>query len=218
MRVAVLDYGAGNLASFEGALRRLGIPFVRSATPEQVPLDVPLMLPGVGHFASAKRALTERGLWDLVAKEGSKRGVLGICLGLQLLAEGSEEAPGEAGLGLLQGVAKRFLPPQKVPHMGWNELERTREHAAFSAEATSAWAYFVHSYALPVTAQTTEACRYGTRFTASAASGAILGMQHHPEKSSEFGLAAVGRSIAWLIRQRQADLAREHQTGREVGS
>jgi imidazole glycerol phosphate synthase glutamine amidotransferase subunit len=209
VKVAVLDYGAGNLASFEGALMRLAIPFVRAERPEQVPENVPLLLPGVGHFAAAKRALQTRGLWDLVRNEGLERGVLGICLGLQLLCEGSEEAPDQVGFGFLNGVATRFLPPQKVPHMGWNELESAAKHAAFEDTHARRWAYFVHSYALPITEQTTEVCTHGVRFTASAANGNILGMQHHPEKSAATGLAALSRAILWLVETRTQRLGQQ---------
>jgi imidazole glycerol-phosphate synthase subunit HisH len=194
--LAVLDYGAGNLASFEGALLRLNVPFMRVTRASELPTDLPLALPGVGHFLSAKRALCERGLWDVIAREGAQRGVLGICLGLQLLAEGSEEAPGEAGLGLLQGTSIRFQAPEKVPHMGWNELTPLRKHAAYTEMPE--WAYFVHSYALPVTQQTVQRCHYGAEFTASAAHGRVIGMQHHPEKSSADGLLALARAARWL--------------------
>lgn len=195
--LAVLDYGAGNLASLEGALARLDVPFVRFTEAAAVPTGVPLVLPGVGHFSAAKRALEARGLWDLVQREGPVRGVLGVCLGLQLLCEGSEEAPGEAGLGLLAGVATRFREPLKVPHMGWNELAQVKAHPAFPTEPS--WAYFVHSYALPVSADTVDVCVYGAPFTAIAARGRVLGMQHHPEKSSAPGLAALGRATRWLL-------------------
>lgn len=195
--LAVLDYGAGNLASLEGALERVDVPFVRFTEAAAVPPGVPLVLPGVGHFSAAKRALEARGLWDLVQREGPVRGVLGVCLGLQLLCEGSEEAPGEAGLGLLAGVATRFPEPLKVPHMGWNELSQVKAHPAFPPEAS--WAYFVHSYALPVSADTVDVCVYGAPFTAVAARGRVLGMQHHPEKSSAPGLAALGRAARWLL-------------------
>lgn len=195
--LAVLDYGAGNLASLEGALARLEVPFARVTEASAVPADVPLVLPGVGHFSAAKRALEARGLWELLQREAPVRGVLGVCLGLQLLCEGSEEAPGEAGLGLLSGVATRFREPLKVPHMGWNEIAQVKAHPAFPPEPS--WAYFVHSYALPLSADTVDKCVYGAPFTAVAARGRVLGMQHHPEKSSSAGLAALGRAARWLL-------------------
>jgi imidazole glycerol-phosphate synthase subunit HisH len=194
--LVVLDYGAGNLASFEGALARLGIPHVRAHDASQVPAGAVLVLPGVGHFAAAKRALVDRGLWALLQNEGRSRGVLGICLGLQLLAKGSAEAEGESGLGLLDGVARKFESPLKVPHMGWNEVVSAGAHPAF--DDAPSWAYFVHSYALPVSAQTTATSSYGEPFTASAASGRVLGMQHHPERSSSAGLRSLARALHWL--------------------
>jgi imidazole glycerol-phosphate synthase subunit HisH len=192
----VLDYGAGNLASFEGALGRLGMPFVRAASAAEVPAAGALLLPGVGHFAAAKAALRERNLWQLLCDEAPVRGVLGICLGLQLLAEGSQEAPGDLGAGLLSGVAARFKAPEKVPHMGWNEVSVHAPHEAFSEETE--WAYFVHSYALPITSDTMSVCLYGASFSACAARGRVLGMQHHPERSSAAGLASLARALRWL--------------------
>jgi imidazole glycerol-phosphate synthase subunit HisH len=194
--LVILDYGAGNLASFEGALVRLELPFVRATSAAEVPEHGVLVLPGVGHFAAAKAALCERELWQVLKDQAKARGVLGICLGLQLLAEGSAEAPGAAGLGLLHGYAQRFVAPEKVPHMGWNEVHSHQQHRAFSQNTE--WAYFVHSYALPVTADTASTCMYGTDFSACAARGRVLGMQHHPERSSGPGLASLARALRWL--------------------
>jgi imidazole glycerol-phosphate synthase subunit HisH len=205
MTVAVIDYGAGNLASLEGALARLAQPFVRIVDAGSIPEGAPLVLPGVGHFAAAKRALQTRGLWQVLQQQGAARGVLGICLGLQLLAEGSEEAPEETGLGLLSGRAVRFQAPLKVPHMGWNELAATRSHSATGpSPAPSSWAYFVHSYALPISAETVQACTYGAQFTAVAARGRVLGMQHHPEKSSVHGLKTLANALNWLRSGRES--------------
>ena len=194
--IVVLDYGAGNLASFEGALARLSIAHTRAQDPSQVPPGAALVLPGVGHCAAAKRARVERGLWALLKEEGPSRGVFGICLGLQLLAEGSAEAEDEPGLGLLNGVAHRFKAPLKVPHMGWNEVVSARLHPAF--DVAPSWAYFVHSYALPTSTQTIATCSYDEPFTATAAHGRVLGMQHHPERSSAAGLRSLARALHWL--------------------
>lgn len=200
--VAVLDYGAGNLASFEGALTRLHVPFVRVQNADEWPATGIVVLPGVGHFRAAKAALRDRGLWDKLQTLEASRPLLGVCLGFQLLAEGSEEAPGEAGLGVFSGIAAR-LPSTgaagarlKVPHMGWNELTARSTHAL--AASVPAWAYFVHSYALPISDDVVASCTYGVAFAATCARGLRVGMQHHPEKSGAAGLHSLHSALKFL--------------------
>ncbi|HEU4952794.1 MAG TPA: imidazole glycerol phosphate synthase subunit HisH [Holophagaceae bacterium] len=193
--ITILDYGAGNLASLEGALGRLGLPFQRAATPAE-DAGGTLILPGVGHFGAAKAALRASGWWAALPELAQARPLLGICLGLQLLAEGSEEA-GEPGLGLLAGTARKLGPGVKVPHMGWSRVRAAAPHPSL-AGADGAWLYFVHSYALDLTAETLLAAEHGRPFAAAAARGRVLGFQPHPEKSGGDGLRLLGQALARL--------------------
>lgn len=198
--ITVIDYGAGNLASLEGALERLKLPFVRAARPADAAARGPLVLPGVGHFAAAAEKLRASGWWEtLRASPAAGRPVLGICLGLQLLAESSEEAPGVSGLALLRGEVKRLGPGVKVPHMGWSGVSAAVSHPAFEgAKLDGGWLYFVHSFALDSTAQTVATAEHGRPFSAIAGEGRVLGFQPHPEKSGELGLELLRRALVWM--------------------
>ncbi|MBK8217674.1 MAG: imidazole glycerol phosphate synthase subunit HisH [Myxococcales bacterium] len=192
MSVVVLDYGAGNLASLAGALRREGLTHVvaEDATAARSARG-PVVLPGVGHFRAAKEALVARGLWAFLEDTlRAGRPLVGICLGLQLLAEGSEEAPGEAGLGALAGVAARLPASVKVPHMGWSEV--TRANAPTYVPAAPRYLYFVHSYALPRGPETALVSTHGGDFAAAAARGNVFGVQAHPERSGRAGQRFLG--------------------------
>lgn len=196
--VTLIDHEAGNLASLEGALGRLNLPFVRAATPDEAAAEGPLVLPGVGHFESAQRALRERGWWrNLPGMVAEGRPILGICLGLQLLAEGSEEAPRASGLGLLPGIVRRLGPGVKVPHMGWSRVLRNYPHPAL-ADPHGAWLYFVHSYALEPTGETVYVAEHGRPFAAIEARGQVMGFQPHPEKSGPAGLLLLQQALAWM--------------------
>lgn len=196
--ITLIDYDAGNLASLGGALDRLGLPYQRAATPDRAASSGPIVLPGVGHFEAAQRSLRERGWWrvlpSLVA-EG--RPVLGICLGLQLLAEGSEEAPRASGLGLIPGIVRRLGPGVKVPHMGWSQVRQHHAHPALP-DLHGAWLYFVHSYALAPTVETLYLAEHGRPFAAVEARGQVMGFQPHPEKSGEAGLLLLRSTLAWM--------------------
>jgi imidazole glycerol phosphate synthase glutamine amidotransferase subunit len=196
--ITLIDYEAGNLASLEGALDRLGLSYVRAATPDQAASSGPLVLPGVGHFESARRSLRERGWWgmlpDLVA---DNRPLLGICLGLQLLAEGSEEAPRTSGLGLIPGIVRRLGPGVKVPHMGWSQVRQHSAHPALP-DPEGSWLYFVHSYALEPSDQTVYVAEHGRAFAAIEARGHVMGFQPHPEKSGQGGLLLLQSALAWM--------------------
>ncbi|MDP1830729.1 MAG: imidazole glycerol phosphate synthase subunit HisH [Geothrix sp.] len=196
--ITLIDYGAGNLASLEGALDRLGLPCRRAATPDQAALRGPIVLPGVGHFESAQKSLRERGWWlalpEFVA-EG--RPVLGICLGLQLLAEGSEEAPRASGLGLIPGIVRRLGPGVKVPHMGWSQVRQHHAHPALP-DPHGGWLYFVHSYALEPSVETIYTADHGRPFAAIEARGNVMGFQPHPEKSGPAGLLLLQSALAWM--------------------
>jgi imidazole glycerol phosphate synthase glutamine amidotransferase subunit len=196
--ITLIDYDAGNLASLEGALDRLGLVHQRAATPDQAAPSGPVVLPGVGHFEAARNSLRERGWWlalSSLAAEG--RPILGICLGLQLLAEGSEEAPRASGLGLIPGISRRLGPGVKVPHMGWSRVRQLRPHPALP-DPDGGWLYFVHSYALAPTVETIYLADHGRPFAAIEARGTVLGFQPHPEKSGPAGLLLLKSALAWM--------------------
>ncbi|WP_243293832.1 imidazole glycerol phosphate synthase subunit HisH [Geothrix mesophila] len=196
--LTLIDYDAGNLASLEGALERLGFPFVRAASPDQAAEAGPIVLPGVGHFEAAQRSLRDRGWWSaLPGLVADGRPLLGICLGLQLLAEGSEEAPGIPGLGLIPGLVRRLGPGVKVPHMGWGQVRQARPHPALP-DPDGAWLYFVHSYALEPADDTLLVAEHGRPFTAAEVRGRVMGFQPHPEKSGPDGLRLLRAALAWM--------------------
>ncbi len=196
--ITLIDYGAGNLASLEGALDRLGLEHVRAGRPDQGGETGPLVLPGVGHFETAQRALRDCGWWrEIPGLVAEGRPLMGICLGLQLLAEGSEEAPKASGLGLIPGIVRRLGPGVKVPHMGWSQVQQNFPHPALP-DPKGSWLYFVHSYALEPSRETVYVARHGRPFSAVEARGAVMGFQAHPEKSGPAGLLLLQASLAWM--------------------
>ncbi len=196
--VAILDYGSGNLTSVKTALDRLGEPSeVTSRADEAMAADA-LILPGVGAFSQAMAALRNSGLAGALqaAKETGKP-ILGICLGMQALFDGSEEGPGTKGLGFIPGTVRK-LPggtnpfsgrPLKIPHMGWNTLRFTGPNPLQNGLPDGAYVYFVHSYACcPEDERDILAvCEYGVRFCAAVRRGSVFGTQFHPEKSGKTG-------------------------------
>lgn len=196
--LTLIDYDAGNLASLEGALERLGFTYRRAASPDQAMDSGPIVLPGVGHFEAAQRSLRERGWWsELPGLVVGGRPLLGICLGLQLLAEGSEEAPGVPGLGLIPGLVRRLGPGVKVPNMGWCQVRPGAPHRALP-DAEGAWLYFVHSYALEPSTETLYLADHGRPFAAVEARGKVMGFQPHPEKSGPDGLRLLRSALTWM--------------------
>lgn len=195
--ITLIDYGAGNLASLEGALDRLGFVHQRAETPAQAAGAGPLLLPGVGHFEAAAQALKRSGWWhEIPHLVADGRCLVGICLGLQLLAEGSEEAPRTSGLSLLPGLVRRLGPGVKVPHMGWSQVQQGKAHPALP-DPKNSWLYFVHSYALEAGPDTLYLARHGRPFSAVEGRGRVLGFQPHPEKSGLFGQILLQRVLAW---------------------
>ena len=196
--ITLLDYGAGNLASLEGALEAMGYIYQRAETPANAAPESLWLLPGDGHYGAAQCSLLESGWWTaLQSRILQDKPLLGICVGLQLLAEGSEEAPDAPGLGVFPGLVRRLGPGVKVPHMGWSMTSRAAAHPAFRKDSTG-WLYFVHSYALDVVEGTIFSAEHGRPFTAVAGRGRVLGFQPHPEKSGAFGRKLLDQSLRWL--------------------
>lgn len=193
MRSVLVDYGAGNLHSVERALRRAGLPVERVSEPAAASGADVMVLPGQGHFGQVMGAFRASGFEPLVRDHLARRmPFLGICVGLQLLLEASEEAPDVPGLGLLPGVARRFpAAGVSVPHMGWNQVSRHGRPALLEGIADGAFLYFAHSYYvafddLDVPGAVTE---YGpVRFKSAISRGALHATQFHPEKSQAVGL------------------------------
>jgi imidazole glycerol-phosphate synthase subunit HisH len=195
--LAIIDYGMGNLRSVQKAIERVG----GEARIVSRPLDLlefsGVILPGVGSFPAAVRQLRRRG-WIKPIKEAAERiPLLGICLGLQLFFQRSEEGESARGLGLLEGEVVRFPPAVKVPHMGWNQLRFPRPHPIFAGLDQETFVYFVHSYYPRVKDASTMAAitDYGVQFTSAVAKGNLVGVQFHPEKSQATGLKILGNFL-----------------------
>ena len=186
----VVDHGAGNLASVVRALSRQGAAVELTSDPGRIAAAQRLVLPGDGHFGEAMRALRQRALEaPLKSALDSGAWLLGICVGLQMLFTGSDEAPGVRGLGLLPGRVRRFGGRLRVPHIGWNQLEGFGEGSLFRGIPEGGYAYFLHSfYADPAEGRHwLAATDYGVRFASAAGNGRVFGIQFHPEKSGRLG-------------------------------
>jgi len=195
----VVDRGAGNLASVVRALRRQGAEVVLTSDPARIATAKRLVLPGDGHFGEAMRAFRERGLEaPLESAIGSGAWLLGICVGLQMLFTGSDEAPGVRGLGLLPGRVRRFGGRLRVPHIGWNQLEEFGGAPLFRGIPDGGYAYFLHSfYADPAEGRHwLAATEYGVRFASAAGTGRVFGIQFHPEKSGRLGARVLSNFLA----------------------
>ena len=197
--IAIIDYDAGNIKSVEKAFQFLGADVVVSRDPEILLKADKVVLPGVGAFGDAMKRLDEYGLTSVI-KEIVNKGTpfLGICLGLQLLFDSSEEAPGVEGLGILPGKVVRFNDHGlKIPQIGWNAIKLPRECALFDGIKDGSFVYFVHSYYLVAENQndvvaTTE---YGDFVHAAVARDNVYACQFHPEKSSAVGLKILSNFI-----------------------
>jgi len=195
-RLAVLDYGIGNLRSAEKAFQHAGADAFLTADPRQVARADAVVLPGVGAFGRCREALADTGL-DRVASDAvaSGRPFMGICVGMQLLYEGSEESPGTEGLGVLPGRVVRLPDGVKHPQMQWNRLSVRTESPLLEGLGERPWMYFVHSFAPQVTGDTVATCDYGGEVTAMAAHANVVATQFHPEKSSAPGLALLANFV-----------------------
>ena len=201
MSTVVVDYGAGNVVSVLQALTRVGADPELSADPRRIAAADRLVFPGQGHFGQAMGRLRQTGLDDVLRDAiAAGRPFIGICLGLQLLFEGSDEAPEVAGLGVLAGRCTRFGDEVKVPQIGWNQVQRARKGTLLDAVDDGQHFYFVHSYhavcADPgVLAGTAE---HGGVFTAAVQRANLFAAQFHPEKSSAAGLALLAAALEGL--------------------
>jgi len=190
VRVGLIDYGAGNLTSVAKGLRAAGGDVRIALGPRDLERADALVLPGVGHFAATAPldAAWRTAIQDAIA---ARRPFLGICLGLQWLFDGSDEAPDVPGLGLFHGRCAAITGDVKVPHVGWNTLDRTPQAhppRVLDGIATGAFAYFTHSYAAPVVDASIATTTHGVRFSAAVERDRVVGVQFHPEKSGRAGL------------------------------
>ena len=198
MTIAVIDYGIGNLHSAQKALRALGADAVLTDSSAIIKSSSAVVLPGVGNFGACMSALRERGLdVDVDDVVASGKPFLGICVGMQMLFDSSEEAPGVPGLGIIPGVVSYLPSDVRRPQMQWNELIVSRNDPVLSGEGDSQWVYFVHSLAAhPEDVRHVAATvNYGGETTAACRHENVLAMQFHPEKSGTTGLAMLNR---WL--------------------
>ncbi len=198
--IAIVDYGAGNVRSVQKALAFVGAAAQLTADADEIRAASRVVFPGQGHFGQAMARLHSTGL-DAVLKEvvAAQTPFLGICLGLQLLFDGSDEAPGVPGLGLLRGRCVRFEAPRKVPQIGWNAVRATQPGSCLDPvlAAEHQHFYFVHSYHVQATnlEHVVGVADYAGDFTAAVRHGSLFAAQFHPEKSGQAGLALLR---SWL--------------------
>mgnify|MGYP000082508989 CR=1 FL=1 len=183
MNLVIIDYGAGNTKSVQFALDRLGVHAVLSADPQRIQAADKVIFPGVGHAAAAMDTLKQSGVDQLIPS--LKQPVLGICLGMQLMCERSEEGNTE-GLGIFKGHVQAFDTSLKVPQIGWNAI-RELKGPLFKDVAEASYIYMVHSYYVPLSPDTIAVCDYGIPYSAALAHKNFYGTQFHPEKSSGVG-------------------------------
>ncbi|PKQ68714.1 imidazole glycerol phosphate synthase subunit HisH [Labilibaculum manganireducens] len=183
-KIVIIDYDAGNIQSVKYAFERLGITPVVSNDEEVIRSADKVIFPGVGEAAWAMNSLRKNGLDQLIPQ--LTQPVLGICLGMQLMCESSEES-NTKGLGIFPLQVKRFTNERKVPHMGWNQLEELKG-SLFKGVSEMEFAYFVHSYYVPCSEETVASCDYILNFSASLQKDNFYACQFHPEKSGEVGV------------------------------
>ena len=186
--IALIDYKAGNLTSVRKAFAAIGAELYDPQSPADLARAEAIVVPGVGHF-SATAAIDRPWVSAIGERVAAGRPLLGICLGLQWLFSGSEEAPERPGLGLLSGTCYRLTGAAiKVPHVGWNSLAIEREQPIVAGIRSGSQVYFTHSFVAPVTADAVAVSEHGEPFAAIVQRGLVCGVQFHPEKSGEVGL------------------------------
>ncbi len=195
--IAVLDYGIGNLRSAQKALEHVGADARLTADQSIIGDAAGVVLPGVGAFGRCMEALERTGLAS-IAKDKATGDVpfLGICIGMQLLYDESEENPGRPGLGVLPGAVRRLPDGMKHPQMQWNTIEVRDGSSLFGGLPDPAWFYFVHSFAPDDAANAIATCDYGGTVVAAVERGSVAAMQFHPEKSGANGLHVLGNFVA----------------------
>ncbi len=204
----IVDYGAGNLRSVAKAFEKVGAAPLVTSAPDAVESADLLVLPGVGAAADTMSSLARLGLVEPIRRYvGSGRPFFGVCLGLQVLLDGSEEGGWQECFGLVPGVVRRFSPPSaddsapvlKVPHMGWNQVWQRADHPVFAGVPDGAYFYFVHSYfAAPKDrAAVVGETDYGLAFPSVLAKDSVFATQFHPEKSGDVGLRLYSNFLAW---------------------
>lgn len=201
--IGIVDYGLGNLASVAGAVEKLGFEPLVSADPTALAEAEKIILPGVGAFGDGMRNLRERGLIAPLSRlvREQARPILGICLGFQLLAEGSEEFGHHEGLGWLPARVRRLAPRDatlRIPHVGWNGMAQKRSDILFDGLSSDSLFYYVHSFILEARDPNIVigTCDYGETFAAVVHSNNVFGTQFHPEKSQQAGLKLFGNFLA----------------------
>ena len=196
--IALIDYRAGNLTSVRKAFAALGAELFTPERPAELESADAIVVPGVGHFGATK-ALGPEWIEGILARVGELRPLLGICLGMQWLFEGSEEAPDLPGLGLLGGRCYR-LPSAgvKIPHVGWNSLDMQHEGSIADEVAGGSQVYFTHSFVAPVTGDTVAVTTHGQPFASIVQRGHVAGVQFHPEKSGDVGLQVLRNFLSMV--------------------
>jgi glutamine amidotransferase len=195
--IAIINYGLGNLGSIQNMLRRVGYTdVIISNSPEEINKADRLILPGVGAFDNGMQKINDSGLLDILNEQALviKKPILGICLGMQLLTQGSEEG-NLKGLGWIDAETRKFnfgenIEGLKIPHMGWNEVGIAKDHPLCNNLPKPSRFYFVHSYYVKChqIGQELMSCNYGLDFTCAIQQDNIMGVQFHPEKSHKFGM------------------------------
>ncbi len=194
--VAVLDYGIGNLRSAQKALEHVGADARLTSDPALVRDAAAVVLPGVGAFGRCMEAIRSAGIDELAHEAAaSGRPFIGICVGMQLLYEASEESPGIPGLGVLPGTIRRLPDTVKRPQMQWNTLDVVRPSPLFDGLDDPAWVYFVHSFVAEDSGITTATCDYGGSVPAAVQRENVHATQFHPEKSGRTGLAILANFV-----------------------
>jgi glutamine amidotransferase len=186
--ITLVDYHAGNLASVRKAFEHLGREVMITEDPDVVRRARQVVVPGVGHFAATEQ-LSRAGLTDAI-RESINQGAnfLGICVGMQWMFEGSTEAPDVKGLGVLRGMIEKFPTGAKVPHVGWNQIERRGSSRILEGVQSPSFVYYTHSYRAPVVAETVGVTSYRNEFSGVVEKDNLFGIQFHPEKSGLAGL------------------------------
>lgn len=196
--IGILDIGLGNISSVENAVYQQGVETLRVTSPTQIDDCSHLILPGVGHYAFGVKLMCETGLTQILPKFiDSGRPLLGICLGMQLLCSGSDEDGGQTGLNFFDGNFKIFKGDVRVPHMGWNEVNWTKNHAVTDGVKSGKDFYFVHSYNLSDSQFSLGNTDYHGDFVSAISRGNVLGFQFHPEKSQKNGLKLLENFCWW---------------------